>query len=56
MAEYRLMWGGHSVFRTKDMIIVPEDERNKDWLAYKMWLEEGGVPDPPEGDPPPVLP
>jgi len=32
--------------RLPDMAYIPNDEANKDWIAYQIWLSEGNTPHP----------
>ena len=55
MADYQLTATQSSVIRTEDGACIPNDDANRDWVEYKKWLEDGGVPDPyvePEPVPP----
>lgn len=39
--EYVLVEGG--VRRLSDKAVIPEDERNADWLAYLAWVAAGNT-------------
>jgi len=44
MADYKLSSGG--VRRASDGAFIPDDPRNRDWVAYQEWLTAGNLPDP----------
>lgn len=44
MADYKLTTGG--VLRASDKAFIPNDPKNKDWLAYQDWLAVPNTPDP----------
>lgn len=34
------------IIRLSDNAIIPNDTRNKDWIKYQQWLQEGNIPIP----------
>jgi hypothetical protein len=40
-----------TVIRTADGASIPKDSANTDYIAYLLWLAEGGVPLPAEEAP-----
>ena len=40
-----------TVLRRADSAYIPDDPANRDRAEYSAWVDDGGVPDPP--DPPP---
>lgn len=50
--EYKLLKGG--VIRNSDKASIPDDENNKDWVRYTIWLAAGNTPDPQDPAPPPT--
>jgi hypothetical protein len=45
MTDYQLMFHD-AVLRNSDGAVIPNDEGNRDWLAYREWLAAGNVPNP----------
>ena len=54
MAEYKIATAdpNGAVIRTIDNAWIPADPGNIDYIAYQVWLTEGGVPDPYVAPPP----
>lgn len=52
MADYKLLKSPYDnttdkvVLRKKDMAYIPYDDDNRDYIEYKVWLDEGNTPDP----------
>lgn len=45
-AAYRLLPSPQKgVIRTADMALIPENARNRDWVAYQAWLAVPNTPD-----------
>jgi hypothetical protein len=52
MAKYQLLTTG--VLDTETNRAVPEDDRNRHWKEYLVWLGEGNTPDPVPAPPAPT--
>lgn len=45
MADY-VLTANDAVIRRQDGARIPDDQSNRDWVAFQDWLAAGGVPDP----------
>ena len=53
MADY-VLTANDAVIRRRDGARIPDDQSNRDWVAFQDWLAAGGVPDPYVPPPEPV--
>lgn len=45
-SAYQLTNSPTEVLRVADMVTIPFDQENKDYIAYLAWVAEGNTPDP----------
>ena len=53
MADY-VLTANDAVIRRQDGARIPDDQSNRDWVAFQDWLAARGVPDPYVPPPEPV--
>ena len=50
MADYKLNRTG-GVIRSRDGAEIPDDNRNRDWRKYQVWVSQGNTPDAADPEP-----